>query len=273
MTTEPHGPDGLLIVEDLALLLADDSSGTPAGAGRAALLAGRRPAGGARTAGTGRDGEGLVAHRCPGPRDGRRTAAGSSAAGGVRRDRREAPGRELRHPHPGRRTVGPTRGAPGGPRTAGAAEVEAPGHIPHDQSPATDDPYEPALRARVAAVLEDGEPADPRTAGLVALVSASGTLPLLHPRPKWSSAVHDRGKEFRRGTGAPRPRRRPSHRPRRLPLRPASPRPSRQRRTRQPDPPRSGELHAHLTHPLVVGDDCVPGADRDGASEGAGQQE
>ncbi len=66
-------------------------------------------------------------------------------------------------------------------------------------SPANDTGYESALRQRVAAVLEDGESPDARTAAVIALLSSSGTLPSLHPVPKWSTKVYQRAKELEQG--------------------------------------------------------------------------
>ncbi|AOS66042.1 GOLPH3/VPS74 family protein [Actinoalloteichus hymeniacidonis] len=65
--------------------------------------------------------------------------------------------------------------------------------------PAEETGYEAALRQRVCDVLEDGAPADAHLAAVIGLVSASGTLPTLDPAPKWSGKVHDRAKEFEQG--------------------------------------------------------------------------
>jgi hypothetical protein len=67
-------------------------------------------------------------------------------------------------------------------------------------SPANDTGYESALRQRVAAVLEDGASPDARTAAVIALLSSSGTLPSLHPVPKWSAKVYQRAKELEQGS-------------------------------------------------------------------------
>lgn len=55
-----------------------------------------------------------------------------------------------------------------------------------------------ALLAPVRAALVDGAPTDARTAALAALLSASGSLPVLHREIPWSGAVHDRGKALER---------------------------------------------------------------------------
>jgi len=68
------------------------------------------------------------------------------------------------------------------------------------RSPANDTGHESALRERVAAVLEDGASPDARTAAVIALLSSSGTLPSLHPVPKWSTKVYQRAKELEKGS-------------------------------------------------------------------------
>ncbi|MGA6167019.1 GOLPH3/VPS74 family protein [Amycolatopsis magusensis] len=66
--------------------------------------------------------------------------------------------------------------------------------------PIADGRHEAELRQKVREVLEDGAGADTRTAAVIALLSSSGTLPSLHPAPKWSGEVHRRGKEFEEGS-------------------------------------------------------------------------
>lgn len=55
------------------------------------------------------------------------------------------------------------------------------------------------LLERVQAVLLRGEEPDPRTGALVALLSASGTLPQFHRDIPWSSDVYTRGKQLEKG--------------------------------------------------------------------------
>ncbi|GAB2895057.1 GOLPH3/VPS74 family protein [Streptomyces mayteni] len=74
------------------------------------------------------------------------------------------------------------------------------GIFPSTRLPADDTRHEAALRRRVCAALEDGETPDTRTAAVIALLSAGGALPSLHPAPKWSTKVHQRGKEFEQGS-------------------------------------------------------------------------
>lgn len=73
------------------------------------------------------------------------------------------------------------------------------GLFPTTRLPTDDVRHEVALRRRVCAVLEDGEEPDARTAAVIALLSSSGSLPSLHPAPRWSGQVYERGKELERG--------------------------------------------------------------------------
>ncbi|MET9701958.1 GPP34 family phosphoprotein [Streptomyces griseus] len=60
--------------------------------------------------------------------------------------------------------------------------------------------YKKALLEQVRAVLVDGAEPDARTAALVGLVSASGTLPTLHRSVPWSGQVYERAKELERSS-------------------------------------------------------------------------
>lgn len=73
------------------------------------------------------------------------------------------------------------------------------GVIPTTRLPIDDGGHEAELRAKVVAVLEDGESPDAHTAAVIALLSSSGVLPSLHPAPKWSGTVQRRGKELEQG--------------------------------------------------------------------------
>lgn len=73
------------------------------------------------------------------------------------------------------------------------------GVIPTTRLPAEDLAYESALRERMREVLEDGADPDPRLAAIIALISAGGTLPSLHPLPRWSGRVATRAKELEQG--------------------------------------------------------------------------
>ncbi|MEV0774803.1 GPP34 family phosphoprotein [Streptomyces sp. NPDC050433] len=61
---------------------------------------------------------------------------------------------------------------------------------------AADTGHKKALVERVRAVLVDGAEPDARTAALVGLLSASGTLPSLHRSIPWSGKVYKRAKEL-----------------------------------------------------------------------------
>ncbi|GHH27828.1 GOLPH3/VPS74 family protein [Lentzea cavernae] len=65
--------------------------------------------------------------------------------------------------------------------------------------PAADTRHEEEVRQRIRAVLVDGASPDPRTAALTALLSASGALPMLRPQLAWSGDVARRAKELEKG--------------------------------------------------------------------------
>ena len=69
--------------------------------------------------------------------------------------------------------------------------------------PAADEEHEAQLRARVRRVLEDGEEPDPRTAAIIGLLSASGSLPSLRPPLPWTTQTATRAEELERGEWGP----------------------------------------------------------------------
>jgi hypothetical protein len=73
------------------------------------------------------------------------------------------------------------------------------GIFPTTRLPAVDTGHEADLRRRLVRVLQDGEQPDAHTAALIALISASGTLPSLDPNPRWSTPVITRAKELEEG--------------------------------------------------------------------------
>jgi hypothetical protein len=73
------------------------------------------------------------------------------------------------------------------------------GIFPTTRMPAQRPEYEAQLLESVRSVLVDGAEPDARTGALAALLSASGTLPQLHPGIPWSGAVYTRGKELEKG--------------------------------------------------------------------------
>jgi Golgi phosphoprotein 3 (GPP34) len=65
--------------------------------------------------------------------------------------------------------------------------------------PAKDMEHEAELRRKIRAVLEDGAEPDTRTAAMIALLSSSGTLTMLRPPLPWSGKIHNRAKALERG--------------------------------------------------------------------------
>jgi hypothetical protein len=61
---------------------------------------------------------------------------------------------------------------------------------------AADTQHKKALMEKVRAVLVYGEEPDARTAAVIGLLSASGTLPSLHRSIPWSGKVYTRAKEL-----------------------------------------------------------------------------
>lgn len=68
-----------------------------------------------------------------------------------------------------------------------------------DRLRAADRTWAEALLAAARAVLVDGAEPGPREAALVAMLSASGALPSLHPDIPWSGDVYTRGKALEKG--------------------------------------------------------------------------
>ncbi|MGW0792991.1 GOLPH3/VPS74 family protein [Streptomyces sp. NPDC002911] len=65
---------------------------------------------------------------------------------------------------------------------------------------AADTRHKEALVENVRSVLVDGEEPDARTAALIGLLAASGTLPSLHRSIPWSGKVYTRAKELEQGS-------------------------------------------------------------------------
>ena len=74
------------------------------------------------------------------------------------------------------------------------------GIFPTTRMPAQRPEYEARLLESVRAALVDGVEPETRTAAITALLSASGTLPQMHPGIPWSGAVYTRGKELEKGS-------------------------------------------------------------------------
>ncbi|WP_422678071.1 GOLPH3/VPS74 family protein [Blastococcus brunescens] len=65
--------------------------------------------------------------------------------------------------------------------------------------PADDERHEAQLRVRIRRVLEDGETPDPRTAVIIGLLYASGSMPALRPALPWTSQTVTRAQDLLRG--------------------------------------------------------------------------
>ncbi|MEV6282712.1 GPP34 family phosphoprotein [Kribbella sp. NPDC051770] len=70
------------------------------------------------------------------------------------------------------------------------------------QLPATSAEHEGVLRQQLRAVLEDNATPDARIAALIALLSASGALPVLRPPLAWSGEVAKRAQQIQQGDWA-----------------------------------------------------------------------
>ncbi|MBT0768789.1 GPP34 family phosphoprotein [Kineosporia sp. J2-2] len=77
------------------------------------------------------------------------------------------------------------------------------GVFPQTTHPAADPAREAAVRREIRAVLADGAQPDPRTAALIALLSAGGVLKAslrdMDPPLRWSGDIRRRGKEIQDG--------------------------------------------------------------------------
>jgi hypothetical protein len=189
-----------LIVEDVLLLLMDDTYGVPAGAGtlhqtlggavlvELALLGRIRPDdGGAWYKGT------TIVATGDGP-----------LPDPLLQDAYDTVAARPRHVQSQLVTIGSTLWKPLTERLVERGFLHRErrrflGLVPTTRLPAADTGYEYALRERMQAVLERGEEPDARLAAIIALISASGTLPSLDPVPKWSGRVATRAKELEQG--------------------------------------------------------------------------
>lgn len=77
------------------------------------------------------------------------------------------------------------------------------GIVPRTLHPAADNSRETLVRQQIRAVLADGTTPDPRTASLIALLSAGSVLKAslkdMDPPLKWSSEIKKRGKQIQEG--------------------------------------------------------------------------
>jgi hypothetical protein len=189
----------MLIVEDLLLLMLDDETGTPAGAGTlyytlgGAVLVELALLGRVETEGGGLTGA-KVRATGDGPLDDPVLQAAFDKVAerprGVQTLLIEIGGR-LWEPLVDRLVE---RGL------IGREKKRVLGVFRMNTLPAKDTEHEEALRRAVRAVLEDDAEPDTRTAALIALLSAGGTLPMLRPPLPWSGKVHKRAKELEQGS-------------------------------------------------------------------------
>lgn len=183
----------MLIVEDLALLLLDDETGTPAGAGTlhytlgGAVLVELALLGAVET-----DGSKVHAVRGDDLADPLLDAAYAKVAEKPRAVQSVllAVGGDLWNPVVDRLI---DRGL------IRREKKRVLGLFKMNTLPADDTQRETEIREQIRAVLVDGASPDTRTAALTALLSASGALPSLRPALAWSGEVHRRAKELERG--------------------------------------------------------------------------
>ena len=183
----------MLIVEDLALLLLDDETGTPAGAGTlhytlgGAVLVELALLGAVET-----DGSKVHAVRGDDLADPLLDAAYAKVAEKPRAVQSVllAVGGDLWNPVVDRLI---DRGL------IRREKKRMLGLFKMNTLPADDTQRETEIREQIRAVLVDGASPDTRTAALTALLSASGALPSLRPALAWSGEVHRRAKELERG--------------------------------------------------------------------------
>jgi hypothetical protein len=183
----------MLIVEDLALLLLDDETGTPAGAGTlhytlgGAVLVELALLGAVET-----DGSKVHAVRGDDLADPLLDAAYAKVAEKPRAVQSVllAVGGDLWNPVVDRLI---DRGL------IRREKKRVLGLFKMNTLPADDTKRETEIREQIRAVLVDGASPDTRTAALTALLSASGALPSLRPALAWSGEVHRRAKELERG--------------------------------------------------------------------------
>ncbi|MET1072527.1 MAG: GPP34 family phosphoprotein [Umezawaea sp.] len=182
----------MLIVEDLALLLMDDESGTPAAAGTLHYTTG---------------GAVLVELALAGlveVRDKKVVPAGTAPEDPLLRQAREKVAEKPRSVDATLLKIGSGLWQQVVDRLVDNGfvrreEKRVLGLFRMTKLPAEDVRHEEELRQRIRAVLVDGEDPDPRTAALIALLSASGALPALRPPLAWSGEVYRRAKELERG--------------------------------------------------------------------------
>ncbi|GAA2230350.1 hypothetical protein GCM10010413_29690 [Promicromonospora sukumoe] len=197
--TAPTTPDTSLIAEDLLLLLFDPRSGTIAGENTLFYTL----AGAVLTELA--VGDHVEIDSKPGLTGPKITAnAGSPPADPLLRERWDLLVQKPRGSQTFLAEVGPYLREPLLDRLVerghvGREKRKALGFIPTTALTDGGTPRRAELLAAVRPVLTDGAEPDPRTAVLGALLSASGSLPVLNSDIPWSGAVYTRGKELEQG--------------------------------------------------------------------------
>ncbi|SDT53436.1 GOLPH3/VPS74 family protein [Actinoplanes derwentensis] len=189
----------MLLVEDLLLLLMDDETGTPAGAGTlpytlgGAVLVELALLGRVDTTGAGGfSGEKVIA------------VEGEPLADPLLRQAYEKVAEKPRGVQTLLLQIGGNLWNDVVDRLVGQGLVRREsrkvlGLFRTTRLPAADGQREQETRDRIRAVLVDGAEPDTRTAALIALLSASGALPALRPQLAWSTPVIKRAKELEQG--------------------------------------------------------------------------
>lgn len=197
--TAPTTPEAPLIAEDLLLLLFDPRSGTIAGENTLFYTLA-----GAVLTELALD-DNVAIDDTPGLTGPRVSAvAGSPPADPLLRDRWEPLVEKPRGTQTFLAEVGPRLREPVLDRLVERGHIvrerrKALGLIPTTALVDGGTPRRAQLVDAVRPVLADGAEPDPRTAVLAALLSASGSLPVLHRDIPWSGAVYTRGKELEQG--------------------------------------------------------------------------
>ncbi|MER5886286.1 GPP34 family phosphoprotein [Streptomyces sp. NPDC001941] len=199
-TTRDDLPSEPLIVEDLTLLMMDDASGAVAGAGTLFYTQG-----GAVLADLALGGHVEVDERDKGLTGLRvHAVAGRPPADPLLRDAYDKAAEKPRGVQTLLASAGPLLREPVLDRLAERGVItrerrKALGLFPTTAVRVADTGRKAALVERVRAVLVDGAEPDARTAALIGLLSASGTLVSLHRSVPWTGPVVKRAKEIERG--------------------------------------------------------------------------
>lgn len=193
--------DDMLVVEDLMLLMMDDETGVPAGAGTLFYVLG-----GAVLVDLALTGRATVADEGSWRKDLTVAAAGEGPVDPLLQPAYDRIAEKPRGVQGLLAAVGPALQKPVTERLLERGEIREEqrkvlGLFRTTRHPDAGTGHEAGVRERIRAVLEDGAEPDARTAALIALLSASGTLSYLRPPvARWSSAVATRAQELEQGS-------------------------------------------------------------------------